>query len=235
MGCSEADGMKESLALDRKKAGLLLVDFQEEQRSDPLYAVAGFPTVIANAQTLLDAARRNGIAIFHAAYKRDFSRVPPRPFEPVAKDGTPSFSDATNPATEICSEVAPLPGETVIIKNDASAFCEGDLLPALRQGGIEWLIIAGVWSEACVAASVRDAIAAGFRVLVVKDACGSGTETMHETAILNLANRLYGGAVADTARASALMAGKRAEVWVAERPAPILFDYDNAREHYLKL
>ena len=142
--------------------------------------MAGFPTVIANAQRLLDAARRNGLRIFHAAYKRDFSRAPPRPFEPVATDGGPSFSDITNPATEICSEVAPSPGETVIVKNDASAFCEGDLLPALRQAEIEWLTVAGVWSEACVAASVRDAIAAGFRVLLIKDACGSGTEAMHE-------------------------------------------------------
>jgi maleamate amidohydrolase len=227
--------MKQSLALDRAKTGLLLIDFQEEQRSDPLYAVMGFPMVIANAQMLLDGARRNGLAIFHAAYKRDFSRVPPRVFEPVAKDGAPRFSDSTNPATEICNEVAPLPGETVITKNDASAFCEGDLLPALRGAGIEWLIVAGVWSEACVAATVRDAIAAGFRVLLVKDACGSGTEAMHETAILNLANRLYGGAVADTARACAMMAGKSAEVWVAERPAPILFKYETARAAYQSL
>lgn len=227
--------MKQSLSLDRARCGLLLVDFQEEQRSDPLYKVAGFPTVIGNAKALLVCARRNGLAVFHAAYKRDFARVPPRPFEPAGEDGAPSFSDSTNPATEICSEVAPVAGETVIIKNDASAFCEGDLLPALRKAGIEWLIVAGVWSEACVAASVRDAIAQGFHVLLVKDACGSGTAMMHEVAVLNLANRLYGGAVADTARACALMGGESAEVWVAERPAPILFDYDNARTVYQSL
>jgi nicotinamidase-related amidase len=227
--------MKSRITLDRRRAALLLVDFQEEQRSDPLYRVAGFSAVIANAKALLDCARRNGLSVFHAAYKRDFARVPPRPFEPVAKDGAPSFSDIANPATEICSEVTPIPGETVIIKNDASAFCEGDLLPALRKAQIDWLIIAGVWSEACVAASVRDAMAAGFRVLLVKDACGSGTAMMHEVAILNLANRLYGGAVADTARACVLISGHSAEVSVAERPAPILFDYDSAKAHYMAL
>lgn len=226
--------MKSRISLDRS-TGLLLIDFQEEQRSDPLYAVAGFPNVVANARTLLACARDNRLPVFHAAYKRDFAGVPPRPFEPVAGDGTPAFSDVTNPATEICTEVTPEDGEFVTIKNDASAFCEGDLLPALRAAEIEWLIVAGVWSEACVAASVRDAIAAGLRVLLVKDACGSGTHAMHETAILNLANRLYGGAVADTARACALMAGGEAEVWMPERPAPILFDYDNAREYFLKL
>ena len=58
---------------------------------------------------------------------------------------------------------------------------------------------------------MRDAIAHGFRVLLVKDACGSGTEAMHQTGILNLANRLYGGAVADTAKACRLFAGETAE------------------------
>jgi maleamate amidohydrolase len=224
--------MKSRISLDPQRAGLLLVDFQEEQRSDPLYRVAGFPGVIANARRLLDCARRQGLPVFHAAYKRDFTRVPPRPFEPVAGDGTPAFSDVANPATEICAEVTPAASEFVTIKNDASAFCEGDLLTALRSRNIDWLAIAGVWSEACVAASVRDAIASEIHVLLVKDACGSGTVAMHEVAILNLANRLYGGAVADTTRACALMAGGEADVWVAERPAPILFDYDHAHALY---
>jgi maleamate amidohydrolase len=227
--------MKSRISLDRRRTGLLLIDFQEEQRSDPFYAVAGFANVVANAKALLACARENRLQVFHAAYRRDFARVPPRPFEPVAGDGTPAFSDVTNPATDICTEVTPADGEFITIKNDASAFCEGDLLPALRKANIEWLIVAGVWSEACVAASVRDAMTAGLRVFLVKDACGSGTQAMHEVAILNLANRLYGGAVADTARACALMAGEEAEVWMPERPAPILFDYDNARDYFAKL
>jgi len=227
--------MKQRIALDRRRTALLLIDFQEEQRSDPLYRVSGIETVLANARRLLDCARRSGLSILHAAYKRDFVRVPPRPFEPLAGDGAPAFSDAGNPATEICAELAPLAGEAVISKNEASAFSEGDLLPALHRAQAEWLIVAGVWTEACVAASVRDAIAAGLRVLLVKDACGSGTHMMHETAILNLANRLYGGAVADTARACALIGGDSAEVWRTERPVPILYDHANAREHYLSL
>jgi nicotinamidase-related amidase len=224
--------MKSRVTLNAKRTGLLLVDFQEEQRSDPLYRVTDFPAVIANAGRLLDCARAQRLPVFHAAYKRDFTRVQPRPFEPMAGDGAPAFSDVTNPGTEICAEVTPASGEFVTIKNDASAFCEGDLLPALRSRNIDWLAIAGVWTEACVAASVRDAIASGIHVLLVKDACGSGTVAMHQVAILNLANRLYGGAVADTARACTLMAGDGAEVWMPERPAPILFGYDDAQALY---
>jgi nicotinamidase-related amidase len=97
---------------------------------------------------------------------------------------------------------------------------------------VEWLVIAGVWTEACVAATVRDAIAHGIRVLLVKDACGSGTRAMHQTGIINLANRLSGGAVAGTATACRLIAGEAAEVWVAERPVPLLFGYADAEKMY---
>ena len=68
--------------------------------------------------------------------------------------------------------------------------------------------------------------------MLVKDACGSGTVAMHRTGILNLANRLYGGAVADAESVSSLIAGARVKVWVPDRPAAILYDYDDADTLY---
>lgn len=227
--------MRQTLSISPKRAGLVLVDFQEEQRTAPLYAVANFAEVLANAKALLGCARARGVLIAHAAYKRDLATVPRRPFEMVSDDGRPAFSDITSPLTEICAEVTPRDGEAVLLKNDASAFCEGELEPLLRRSHIDWLIVAGVWTEACVAATVRDAITCGFRVLLVKDACGSGTVAMHQTGVLNLANRLYGGAVASTAAAQQLMAGAAADVWVAERPAPILFSYEDAERLFMSL
>jgi maleamate amidohydrolase len=227
--------MKLGILLDRRRTALLLIDFQEEQRQDPNYSVAGFEFIVANAKLLLLAARQRQIAVFHAAYKRDFAIAPPRPFEPLTADGTPAFSDKASPLTAICEEVQPVLGEQVIYKNDASAFSEGTLLAALAKAEIEWLIVAGVWSEACVAATVRDAIMNGFRVLLVKDACGSGTEAMHQTAVLNIANRMYGGAVADSSRAVQLMSGERAEVWMPSRPVPILFQFSDAADLYASL
>lgn len=227
--------MRSALTLDPQHSALLLVDFQEEQRQHALYSVAGFERVIGNARTLLEAARGRGLSVIHTAYRRDFKRCPPRPFEPLAEGGAPAFSDAMDPLTAICAELAPVAGETVIYKNDASAFSEAGLRDALLARDTRWVIIAGVWTEACVAATVRDAIGGGFRVLLVKDACGSGTEAMHQTAVLNLANRLYGGAVCDTATASKLAAGETVEVWMPERPVPILFNYADAAEFYRSL
>ena len=227
--------MKTTLSLEDQAVALLLVDLQEEQRRDPHYKAFGIDGVLGNAARLLDAARTTQHLVVHSAYRRDFAKSPLRPFEPTASDGQPVFSDAANPLTAICPEVAPIKGEPVIYKNDASAFCEGDLAPLLKSQGVDWLIVSGVWTEACVAATIRDAMAHGFRVLLVKDACGSGTQAMHKTAVLNLANRLYGGAVADTQRAIALLKGDEADVWIAERPVPILFNFTDAAERYAEL
>jgi nicotinamidase-related amidase len=227
--------MRRALVLDPDRVALLLIDFQEEQRQHPGYAVCDFDHVLVNAATLLQAARSMEQLVVHAAYRREFSVRPPRPFEPLSAAGTPAFSDAADPGTAICREVEPRPGEAAIFKNDASAFCEGTLQTLLADRKIEWLVVAGVWTEACVAASIRDAQAFGFRVLLVKDACGSGTDAMHQTAVLNIANRLYGGAVADTERAIGLIVGQERQAWTPERPVTILYSFANAAEHYAAL
>ena len=127
--------------------------------------------------------------------------------------------------------MAPVGEERLIVKTQASAFGTG-LGDELRAGGIEWLVVAGVWTEACVDATVKDALAQGFRVLLVKDACGSGSAAMHQTGILNLANRLYGGAVTDTAGACRLIAGETVEAWRPDSPVPIRYDLDTVGSLY---
>ena len=123
-------------------------------------------------------------------------------------------------------------GEALFFKSEASALGDGKLNAHLKTQGIEWLLVAGVWTEACVDATVRHAVDRGFRVLLVKDACGSGTLTMHQAAILNLANRLYGGAVVDSARADALLSGEEVEAWQTSMPVPLRYRGDTLVELY---
>ena len=223
------------LTLPRGKVALLLVDLQEEHRHVPHYLVPNYAEVLSRAAQLLAAARSARVPVLHAAYVRDFAVMPPGPLEWREADGTAAFSDKASVLVATCPEVAPRAGETVIKKNVASAFTEGRLQARLRTLGAEWLAIAGVWTEACVAATVRDAIGHGIRVLLVKDACGSGTAMMHQTGILNLANRLSGGAVADTAAACRLLAGESARAWIAGRPVPLLYDWSTAQALYDQL
>lgn len=201
--------MRETIRIDPARCALLLVDLQEEHRRDARVLLEGYDAVLTNAARLLAAARAAGVPALHSAYERDFARIPRRPLEPVGAHGRADFSDPEGGWTAICPEVAPASGEAVLIKDDASAFAGGGLADRLA---VEWLMVAGVWTEACVAATVRDAVAAGLRVLLVKDATGSGTALMHRTGVLDVANRLHGGAVADAERAVRLMRGAPAEV-----------------------
>lgn len=220
------------LSLPPGRSALVLIDLQEEQRRDPDIAAWNFDEVLNASRRLLAAARAAGVPVVHTAYRRDFAVVPPLPFEPMTRDGRPAFSDPDGSGVAICTEVEPGPGEAVLFKNEASAFGSGELDELLKSHDTQWLLVAGVWTEACIALSVRDAVALGYRVLLVKDACGSGTETMHRSGVLNIANRLYGGAVCDCDRATRMLSGGSAGVWSNSGPVPILFERDTIDELY---
>lgn len=216
--------MRRPLMIPGGKAAALFVDLQEEHRGDQRLLVEGYEAVLANAARLQRAARVASAPVIHCAYIVDPAAA--RPFHPMLDDGRSAFSDKNDPLTALCPETGPVGDEVVLVKAEANAFGDGRLVPLLRGRGVEWLFVSGVWSEACVDATVRDAVARGFRVVLVKDACGSGTETMHRTAILNLANRLYGGAVVDTDAACRLLAGETVEAWTTDRPVPMRFRAD---------
>ncbi|WP_216665524.1 isochorismatase family protein [Pseudoruegeria sp. HB172150] len=210
----------------------MLIDLQEEHRRDIRYLVEGYDRVLDNSARLLASARGSGVPVLHAAYERDFGRVPLRLHEPVGDSGVPLFSVPGDPITAICPEVAPEKDEYVLRKNDMSCFCEPEFEGKLRETGADWLVVAGVWTEACVAATVRDAMAHGFRVVLVKDACGSGTIAMHQTAMMHMANRLYGGAVAATEGALALLTGETRHVWQLVGSTPLRFEAETIESVY---
>ncbi|HEY5817786.1 MAG TPA: isochorismatase family protein [Mesorhizobium sp.] len=227
--------MKSYLSLPARKAAAVFIDLQEEHRHDPRYLVEDYDKVLANAVRLQGAARRAGIPLFHFAYIVDMANGSPRPFHPADAQGKSAFSDADDELSAICEEVAPWETEPLFIKSAASAFEVQEFEPELRRKGIEWLVISGVWTEACVDATVKGAIDRGFRVLLVKDACGSGTNAMHQTGILNIANRLYGGAVTDTDGACSLIGGAEVEVWRVQGAVPLKYRFNDAERIYVEL
>lgn len=223
--------MKRTLSVMPETAALLCVDLQEEHRQDSRYLVEGFDQVLVNIGRLQTAARQAAIPIYHSAYVVDTAHAQ-RPFHPIMPDGKSAFSDVNDPLSAICPEVGPAGDEIVLIKTDASSFSQGEINLLLKARGIEWLYIAGVWTEACIAVTVKDAVDLGFRVALVKDACGSGSAAIHQTAILNLANRLYGGAVMDTDGACRLMAGETIDAWQIQGSVPLRYTFENAAELY---
>lgn len=226
--------MKTPLTIPTTSSALLCIDLQEEHRQDQRLLALEFERVLENTVRLQQAARQNGIPVYHFAYIVDAASAATPAHHPRLADGRSAFSDKDDPLTAICPEVAPVEGERLVIKSEASAFGSG-LGDDLRAAGTEWLYIAGVWTEACVDATVKAAQKLGFRVALVKDACGSGSLAMHQTGILNLANRLYGGAVISADAACRLMQGEAADGWAPEGPVPIRYGYENAADLYRSL
>jgi nicotinamidase-related amidase len=223
--------MRIPFSIPASKSALLCIDLQEEHRQDKRLLAVEFDGVILNVVRLQQAARAAAIPLYHFAYIVDIDAATIGQHHPRLADGRSAFSDKDDPLTAVCPEVAPRRGERLIIKSEASAFGTG-LGDELKEAGIEWLIVAGVWTEACVDATVKAALRLGFRIVLVKDACGSGSLAMHQTGMLNLANRLYGGAVVNTAAACRLLTGEATEGWTPSTPVPIRYSYEDAAALY---
>lgn len=59
----------------------------------------------------------------------------------------------------------------------------GDVAPRLRARGIDSVMIAGVLTDVCVEASARDAYSAGFKTVILADACIGTSEAAHRDAL----------------------------------------------------
>jgi nicotinamidase-related amidase len=73
----------------------------------------------------------------------------------------------------IHKNVAPLPGEKVITKQEANGFNGTDLLNYLMTRRIKRLVICGMQTQMCVEATTRAAYDLGFKCIVVEDACAT--------------------------------------------------------------
>lgn len=75
-------------------------------------------------------------------------------------------------AVQIDDRIAPEPGELVIVKKRASAFHGTNLSSHLKAHGVDTVIVTGVTMAGCVRHTAEDAIAEGFRPIIVREAVG---------------------------------------------------------------
>lgn len=75
-------------------------------------------------------------------------------------------------AVAIDARVAPLDDEQVIVKKRASAFHGTYLAGFLRAANVDTVLLTGVTCSACVRNTCEDAIAEGFRPIIVREGVG---------------------------------------------------------------
>ena len=140
---------------------LVLIDFQPAmfqgvQSHDRL-------VVMENVQALARAARVFGL---------------PTVLTTVAKD---SFSGPFMP------EVTDLfPGLDIVDRTSINSWLDPNFRAAIARTGRKKIILAGLWTSACVTFPSLDMIAEGFEIYVPTDACGDTSDEAHERAVQRL-------------------------------------------------
>lgn len=76
-----------------------------------------------------------------------------------------------------------LPGVPEIDRTSMNSWEDPDFRAAVEKTGRKKLVIAGLWTEVCVAFPTIDALRAGYEVYVVVDAIGGVSPVAHESAM----------------------------------------------------
>lgn len=174
--------------IEPARAAFLLIDMQNGfiDGASPLCIAGAAATVPACAHALA-AAREHGLAVFHVrrAYAADGSNVEAVRWETWAEGGRPLSS--ADPMSLACpSELAPAPGEPVVVKPSWSAFFGTDLDVLLRARGIGTLVLAGTTTPNCVRSTAYDGLARGFNVAVLRDATSSRSPEAQEANLADM-------------------------------------------------
>jgi nicotinamidase-related amidase len=177
-----------------KDSVLVMVDCQNTYR-EGVMRLDGVEDALAHAAHLLSRARALGIPVFHIMHD--------------AGEGSPY--DVTAPIGRISAEVAPRPGEPVIVKDHPSSFFRTDLEERLRTTGLTDLVLAGFMTHMCVNSTARDAFNLGYRPTVVAAATATRDLAGPDGTVVPAAT-LQAAALAGIADLFALVVGKADEI-----------------------
>jgi len=156
-----------------RKAALLIIDLANAwTRPDNPFTCEGMDTIIPANQQLLSAFRAQGLPVFYTTTAYEVTEGPNHDMGLWSRKIPVEVLKAGSEAVEIDDRIKPIDGEHVIVKKQASAFHGTHLSGTLRGLGVDTVVITGVTACACVRSSTEDAIADGFRPIVVREGVG---------------------------------------------------------------
>ncbi|SNR94638.1 Nicotinamidase-related amidase [Streptosporangium subroseum] len=178
-----------------ERPALVLIDLMRAYFEPGAELYMGSRDCLDAAARILLAARDAGVPVIH-------TRVA---YGPGGVDGGLFFRKVAplrhlvgdGPLGALMPEVAPLPGELVIVKQYASAFFGTSLASTLTALGIDTLIVTGVSTSGCVRATAVDAVQHGFVPVVVRQAVGDRDPGPHEANLFDIQAK-YGEVWDDT-------------------------------------
>ena len=167
--------------MTEKRSALLVMDFQPD-------IVANFPAAdaIANTKKVLAAARAAGMPIA-------FVVVGFRPGHPEVAANNKGFAAAKsagrliNPT--VIDELAPLPGEPVVVKRRVGALYGTDLPVILSAFDANHLILTGISTSGVILSTTRLAADMDFAVTILADCVGDNDPEVHNVLLTKILPR----------------------------------------------
>ncbi|MFI9760158.1 cysteine hydrolase family protein [Streptomyces sp. NPDC051963] len=164
---------------------VIMVDCQNTYTKGVM-ELEGWKEALAEGRKLLTEARKAGAEIIHIQHD--------------GGEGSPY--DIRAEIGEIHPDVAPVPGESVVVKTDApNAFHHTDLAQRIEEAGNKDVVIAGFMTNMCVQFTAEGAFLRGYRPTVVaaasatrpiSTAVGEVTaEQLHRSALATITD-MYG-------------------------------------------
>ena len=148
------------------------------------FALPGADAVVQANRELVAAARASGVPVLWTAVRfrpdladADWFAVKVPALRAFASDASEGWGELT---------LSPADGEDVVVKQHASGFAGTQLAERLDALAIDTVVVSGVSTSGCVRATATDAIAHGFRPIVVGDACADRTPDLHRNNLADL-------------------------------------------------
>lgn len=174
--------------IEPARATFLLIDMQNGfiDGASPL-CIAGAAATVPTCARALEAARAHGVPVYHVrrTYAAGGSDVEAVRWKAWAEGGRP-LSPADPISLDCPPELAPAPGEPVVVKPSWSAFFGTDLDALLRARGIGTIVLAGTTTPNCVRSTAYDGLALGFNVAVLRDATSSRSPEAQEANLADM-------------------------------------------------
>lgn len=136
------------------------------------FTCEGMETIIPGVQRLLRSARAKRIPVIYTTTAFAVTEGPNTDMGLWHYKIPAEVLKLGSEATKIDDRVAPEPNEQVIVKKRASAFHGTYLAGFLRANGVDTVLITGVTMAGCVRHTAEDAIAEGFRPIIVRECVG---------------------------------------------------------------
>ena len=156
-----------------KKPALVNIDLANAwTREDNLFTCEGMDTVIPAVKEVLSAFRAKGLPIIFTTTAYDIVEGEHSDMGLWGKKIPAEVLRVGSEAVQIDARLERRSDEMLIVKKQASAFRGTNLNSYLNACGVDTVVVTGATASACVRATVEDAIADGFRPIIVRETIG---------------------------------------------------------------